>query len=86
MATISGPVTVSRADIIEWYFYEGYQYRTIVCFLYFVHGITLSLRQLKRELRKMNLHRRVQPSANNINGYWYEFIVIELYIIMYIIL
>ena len=57
----------SREDLIKWYFSEGYQYRVIVCFLYFVHGIRISLHQLKRELRKMNLRRRVQPSANHIS-------------------
>jgi hypothetical protein len=57
---------LSREDLIKQYFYEGYQYRAIVCFLYFVHGIRISHRQLKRVLNKLNLHRRVRPTANSI--------------------
>ena len=64
--TIDSTMANSREDLIKLYFYEGYQYRAIVCFLYFVHGIRLSLRQLKRKLQAMNLRHRYQPSHVNI--------------------
>ena len=41
---------VGRDDLIKLYFYEGYNYCLIICFLFFVHGISLSLRQLKKIL------------------------------------
>ena len=52
--------SLSRDDLIKEYFFEGYEYRVIICFLYFVHGVSISLHQLKRALRAMNLHRRVR--------------------------
>ena len=57
---------LSRDELIKEYFLEGYEYRLIICFLYFVHGLTLSLRQLKRVLRAMDLHRRVRPRFNHV--------------------
>ena len=48
----------TRDDIIRVYFSRGYTYSLIVCFLQFVHGISVSLRQLKRILRRLNLRRR----------------------------
>ena len=65
-ATVASPALsrgVCRDDLIKWYFFEGYEYRVMVCFLYFVHGICLSVRQLKRILRGMHLRRRIRPSA-----------------------
>ena len=50
----------TRDDIIRLYFSRGYTYSLIVCFLHFVHGTSLSLRQLKRILRRLNLRRDVQ--------------------------
>ena len=48
------PVSVycaeSRDDIIKRYFACGFSYKIIIGFLHFVHGISLSLRQLKRRL------------------------------------
>ena len=38
--------SLSRDDLIKEYFFEGYEYRVIICFLYFVHGVSISLRQL----------------------------------------
>jgi len=35
---------VGRDQLITLYFWEGFQYKAIICFLYFVHGIALSLR------------------------------------------
>jgi len=49
---------LGRHELITKYFFEGYEYSLIVCFLFFVHGISLSVRQLKRILRRMNLRRR----------------------------
>ena len=49
----------STTDVLIYcYFRLGYEYRLILCFLYFIHGITLSLRQLKRILRRLGLRRR----------------------------
>lgn len=48
----------TREDIIKHYFLSGFSYNEIVQFLDSVHGITLSLRQLNRLLRKMGLFRR----------------------------
>ena len=56
--------TISGSDLIKQYFFEGYEYCVIICFLYFIHGIRLSVRQLKRVLRCMNLRRRVHPSSH----------------------
>ena len=57
---------VGRDDLIKLYFYEGYNYRLIICFLFFVHGISLSLRHLKRRLQGMNLRRRMYPTSHGI--------------------
>ena len=48
----------TRDNIITRYFHCGFSYPLIICFLYFVHGISLSLRQLKRILRRLKLRRR----------------------------
>ena len=48
----------SRDELIVWYFSLNYSYSLILCFLQFVHGISLSLRQLKRHLKRLNLRRR----------------------------
>ena len=67
METVVSPALsrgFSRGDLIKQYFFEGYEYCVIICFLYFVHGIRLSVRQLKRVLRCMNLGRRVHPSSH----------------------
>ena len=56
------PTCIIGADgrdlLIKCYFMLGYEYRLIICFLYFVHGISISLRQLKRTLRRLQLRRR----------------------------
>ena len=67
METVVSPALsrgLSREDLIKQYFFEGYEYCVIICFLYFVHGIRLSVRQLKMVLRCMNLRRRVHPSSH----------------------
>ena len=53
---------VGRDQLITLYFWEGFQYKAIICFLYFVHGIALSLRQLKRILKRLHLRRRPRAS------------------------
>ena len=60
-------VIFARDDLIKRYFYEGYEYRAIVSFLYFLHGLRISYRQLKRVLNKINLRRRVQTTGNTIS-------------------
>jgi len=44
--------------LIRAYFEAGYAYSLILRFLKGLHGITISLRTLKRLLRKMGLRRR----------------------------
>ena len=65
-ATVSAiPSSLSRRNsLIKAYFLEGYEYRLIACFLYFVDGISISVRQIKRVLRAMNLRRNMRRSAN----------------------
>ena len=53
-------VQASRDSLIQDYFRQGYSHQL---FLYFIHGISLSLRQLKRILRRLGLRRR--PPAMN---------------------
>ena len=55
----------SREDLITAYFSCGYSYSLIVCFLYLIHGISISLRQLKRVLSQLHLtrRRRISPST-----------------------
>ena len=49
----------SREQLIKLYFLEGYKYRMIILvFLGLVHGIVLSLRQLKRIIRKLRLRKK----------------------------
>lgn len=50
--------SLSRDEIITSYFRCGYSYKLILCFLFGLHGIHLSLRQLKRILRRLGLRRR----------------------------
>ena len=52
-----------REELVHDYFRDGYEYKVILCFLYFVHGICLSLRQLKRILKQLGLRRRGLRSA-----------------------
>ena len=52
-----------RYKLIKLYFYEGYEYSLIVCFLYFVHGISTSIRQLKGVLKSNHLRRKIPPIA-----------------------
>ena len=54
---------LSRNELIRLYFYDGYCYQSIIYFLHFVHGITISLRHLQRILRRLNLFKRVPYSA-----------------------
>lgn len=54
---------MTRDCIVESYFKQGYQYREILAFLVSCHGITMSLRHLKRVLRKRGLRRKKNPSG-----------------------
>lgn len=49
---------VGRDDIIERYFHLGFQHQEILAFLTITHGITISLRHLKRVLKRRCLRRR----------------------------
>ena len=48
----------NRDELIERYFHLGLQHVEIVAFLTLVHGINISLRQLKRILQRKGLRRR----------------------------
>ena len=48
----------TRDALVEHYFHLGYDYGLILCFLHFLHGISISLRQLKRILKRLGLRRR----------------------------
>ena len=49
---------ISRDELIRALFHEGYQYQLILCFLVAVYGICMSLRTLKRSLKRQHLKRR----------------------------
>ena len=51
-----------RQRLVKAYFDAGYTYNLILCFLAGIHSIIISLRTLKRLLRRMNLRRRGAPS------------------------
>ena len=70
MSTLLSPAVIqglcmSRNELIKLYFYEGYEYSLIVCFLHLVHGISISIRQLKCVLKSNLLCRKISPTANN---------------------
>jgi len=48
----------SREQLIKLYFLEGNEYKVILVFLGLVHGIVLSLRQLKRIIKKLGLRKK----------------------------
>lgn len=56
---------MDRDALVESYFHLGITYREILAFLILRHGIRLSMRQLKRILRKRGLTRRKQQSPVN---------------------
>lgn len=49
---------MDRDDIILDYFKKGYTYKEILACLWGIHDLHLSLRQLKRDLKRLNLRRR----------------------------
>ena len=49
---------LTRDLIISSYFHSRYTYATILSFLKQFHGIKLSIRQLKRVLKRLGLKRR----------------------------
>ena len=56
------PNTLHRSDIINHYFSLGLVYSEILAFLLCYHGIEISLRQLKRVLRRQGFRRRKDHS------------------------
>ena len=57
---------VERNEVIENYFTLGFSASEILSFLVNVHGIHLSLRQLRRILRSRGCRRRGQASDMNV--------------------
>ena len=51
-----------REELVERYFMLNFNYSEIIAFLALGHGVLLSLRHLKRILRRRSLRRRGQPS------------------------
>ena len=51
-----------KVSLIKHYFHDGYGYSTILILLGVRHGVSLSMRQLKRVLRKCGLRRRTRAS------------------------
>ncbi|CAH3196633.1 unnamed protein product, partial [Porites evermanni] len=49
--------------LIKGYFNHGFTYPEIVAFLCLAHGIVISLRHVKRIIRRMGLRRRRQMSG-----------------------
>jgi hypothetical protein len=56
----------STNDFVTYYFHAGHPYKTILQFLCVVHGMVLSLRQLKRKLKGLGLRRRAPRTAANL--------------------
>ena len=54
-----------RDVFIERYFHLGLKYKEIILFLISVHGVEISIRQLKRILKQRGLVRRGNPSSAN---------------------
>ena len=50
--------SLTREELIVIYFFKGYPYKLIVEFLVSKHGIVLSMRQLKRIQKSMDLRRK----------------------------
>ena len=57
-----------RDELVRHYFRAGHKYGTILRFLRAVHGVSLSMRQLKRVLKRLGLRRRVQKSAQTLRS------------------
>ena len=56
---------VERDELIETYFHLGLKYKEILLFLIDVHGVEISIRQLKRILKQRGLGRRRNLSPAN---------------------
>ncbi|KAJ8302659.1 hypothetical protein KUTeg_019055 [Tegillarca granosa] len=66
---LSGNV-LKRDELIKLYFMEGLKYAEIVMFLFCNHNIKMTIRHLKRILRKLNLRRRPEqysPTQDVVN-------------------
>ena len=62
----SGGADVNRLELIKTYFYCGYLYKDIIILLHILHGIKLSLRQLKRILKTNHLSRNKNKTPEDI--------------------
>ena len=56
----------SKESLVSLYFSAGHKYEIIRQFLHNIHGIDISLRQLKRVLKRLGLRRRLPGSAGNL--------------------
>lgn len=56
----------ARGSLIWQYFHDGHSYRVILVLLGNLHGIKLSLRQLKRIIGNMGLRRRARISQSTL--------------------
>ena len=57
---------LTQEQLITVYFHAGYSYKLIVMFLYTVHRILLSVKQLRRILRDLSLFRTLPQSASQL--------------------
>lgn len=57
---------ITRLELIEIYFHCGFTYTEIVLLLFVVNNIRISLRQLKRVLKRYNLRRRLAYTPDEI--------------------
>ena len=55
----------AEKEAIESYFFAGYEYDTILCFLSKYHGITMSLSTLKRRLKQYELKRKTGDEVSD---------------------
>ena len=62
--TRNSNIQLNRENLVQGYFLRGFTYQEIISFLALAHGITISLRQLLRILRKMGLTRKREKSSS----------------------
>lgn len=65
-AEITGHGGVSREQLIAHYFLSGYTAYEIIAFLCFRHDIAISLRHLRRVLRRLGLRRREESDLEDV--------------------
>ena len=88
MSTLPSPaviqgLSVSHNELIKLYFYEEYEYSLIVCFLDFVHVISISICQLKRVLKSNHLRRNI-PTTTDQNMSVTNLVMVRIHSLVYI--